>query len=379
MANRHGQRARGGRERDKNLQERLIMSDTGCQVHPMYATTALARRAARARFLRSTTLALIGWVLAAGLIAPASRASSEQSNPFRGAPLFVNPDSDASRQVRAWTNSRPRDAHTLEKIASQPQAEWLGGWLPDVQGYVHWWIQTKLQAAGDTAFFVVYDLPHRDCSGHYSAGGAGDGQAYRAWIDAVAQSIGTYPAIVIVEPDGIPDSACLAAAPRRERLALIRYATSRLAALPNTSVYIDAGRSDWRSSGATVGLLRAAGVAQARGFSLDVTGYATTRNELRYGHTIARALGGKHFVVSTSRNGRGPWSKRHVSSFQDLWCNERGRALGPPPTVHTGERLADAFEWILRPGYSDGYCNGGQRAGTWWPTYALELASNTRP
>jgi endoglucanase len=83
---------------------------------------------------------------------------------------------------------------------------------------------------------------------------------------------------------------------------------------------------------------------------------------------LAGALGGKHFIIDTSRNGNGPLS--------GAWCNPPGRALGTPPTTGTGEPIVDAFLWIKRPGESDGTCEGGPAAGRWWPEYALELARN---
>ena len=36
--------------------------------------------------------------------------------------------------------------------------------------------------------------------------------------------------------------------------------------------------------------------------------------------------------------------------------------------------LADALLWVKAPGESDGSCNGGPSAGTWWTEYALGLA-----
>ena len=44
------------------------------------------------------------------------------------------------------------------------------------------------------------------------------------------------------------------------------------------------------------------------------------------------------------------------------------------PTASTGDPNADAFLWIKHPGESDGACNGGPVAGTWWADYALGLA-----
>lgn len=307
------------------------------------------------------------------LAAPA-QAGDQRHDPFRGAKLAVIPDSDAAKQVALWRTSRPHDARELEKIAREPWAEWLGDWLPDVADHTRWFIRTYLAPQHATGFFAVYNLPHRDCSGHFSAGGVRNAAQYRAWIDQVAGAIGAYPAIVVVEPDGLPDAGCLSPARRAERLALEAYATRTLAALPNTSVYLDAGRSDWVAAGRMTYLLRHAGIAHARGFALDTTGYATTANELAYGRKIGLALGGKHFIVNTSRNGRGPLPASQYRQPTDVWCNQWGRALGPRPTWHTASRLADAYEWILHPGYSDGLCNGGAKAGTWWPRYALGLA-----
>lgn len=307
----------------------------------------------------------------AALAAPATAAASTAVNPFLGAQLFVDPFSDAANQARAWSASRPQDAQLMVKIAEHPWAEWYGDWLADPGAFFRNRLLTWYVPTATTAFIAVYDLPRRDCSGHYSAGGAHSPAAYRAWIRGMAAAIGAYPTIVVVEPDGVPDSPCLGRL-QGQRLSLIAYATKTLASLPNTTVYIDAGRSDWVPAARTVAMLRRAGIAYARGFSLDVTGYARTRDELRYGDRIGRALGGKHFIVNTSRNGNGPI--RHARTWEEWWCNTPGRALGAPPTTQTGDPLADAFEWVLHPGYSDGQCFGGAKAGTWWPSYALALA-----
>jgi endoglucanase len=136
------------------------------------------------------------------------------------------------------------------------------------------------------------------------------------------------------------------------------------------SVYIDAGHARWRSAASMAVRLRRAGVARARGFSLNVASFDSTRTEIRYGAAIARRLRTHtHFVIDTSRNGKGPAPGAG-------WCNPPGRGLGAAPTRRTGKPLVDAFLWIKRPGESDGQCNGGPGAGSWWPDYALGLARN---
>jgi endoglucanase len=110
--------------------------------------------------------------------------------------------------------------------------------------------------------------------------------------------------------------------------------------------------------------LQQAGIQNARGFSLNVSNFRTTADEIAYGRAIAGQVG-KPFVIDTGRNGLGPYG--------DEWCNPPGRALGRRPTNVTGDSRIDAFLWIKQPGFSDGPCSGGPAAGQWWADYALGL------
>jgi endoglucanase len=121
-------------------------------------------------------------------------------------------------------------------------------------------------------------------------------------------------------------------------------------------------------------VLRRAGVADANGFALNVSNFQTTAATIAYGRQISRLVGGKHFVVDTSRNGLGPLAKRLWKKPEDQWCNSPGRALGARPSTRTADPLVDAYLWIKSPGESDGTCNGGPPPGVWWPEYALGLA-----
>ena len=90
---------------------------------------------------------------------------------------------------------------------------------------------------------------------------------------------------------------------------------------------------------------------------------------MRYGTDLIARLGLEtHFVIDSSRNGNGP------AAGPDNWCNPPDRALGQAPTPDTDDPTLDAYLWVKRPGESDGPCNGGPPAGTWWPEYALDLA-----
>jgi endoglucanase len=279
----------------------------------------------------------------------------------------VNPHSNAAQTAAAWRAAgRLADARAMSKIAAQPQAIWFGDWNgPDPSGDVRAAVGSA-RAAGALPVLVAYDIPGRDCGG-YSAGGARSPGAYRAWIDGLARGIGSARAVVILEPDAIPELDCMTAADQRTTLSLLRGAVARLGANPGTAVYLDAGNRGWQRAGVIADRLRRAGVARARGFSLNVSNFDWTASEESYGTAISALLGGKHFLIDTSRNGRGP-------AGAGAWCNPAGRGLGRPATSATGSSLVDALLWIKAPGESDGACNGGPGAGVWWPTYALGLA-----
>lgn len=291
-------------------------------------------------------------------------------NPFAGAKLFIDPGSNAARQVAEWRTTRPEDAQQLEKIASTPQADWFTGGSGKAFRQQVAARTRQILAAEALPVYVLYNIPRRDC-GAYSAGGAENGAAYRRWIDSFATAIGKRKVAVILEPDALPDLDCLSKRGRTTRYALIRYAVDRLARNPLAALYLDAGNSAWQPPSVMAKRLRKAGVAEARGFALNVSNYQTTEASIAYGDQLARLLGRKHYIVDTSRNGLGPWDG------PEYWCNPPDRALGARPTVGTASSLADAYLWIKLPGESDGTCNGGPPSGQWWPEYALGLAQRS--
>jgi endoglucanase len=287
--------------------------------------------------------------------------SSAPGNPLAG-DRFFGPNPGAAQAAAQLEGHDPGAAALLADMASVPTATWVGAWDRDVTGVVRQRV-AEARAAGAVPVFVAYAVPGLDCGG-YSAGGTSSPQAYTSWVQGVAAGIGNAEAVVVVEPDALAQLCGDA----NQRLGLIRSAVQTLEANPGTHTYVDAGHSGWVPAGTMAERLRAAGVDEADGFALNVSNFQTTPANVTYGNAISAALGGAHFVVDTSRNGNG--------ANGGEWCNPGGRALGERPTAATGESLVDAFLWIKRPGESDGQCNGGPAAGTFWTEYALGLARN---
>lgn len=317
---------------------------------------------------------LTGVLFLVALVAlPSSSNAVSSVNPFSGAKLFVDPDSSAAQQIRAWGKTKPAYVVLLRKIASGSTANWFGDWNVNLASDVNDRI-VQIAKAHALPVFVIYNIPRRDCGG-YSAGGAKSSTAYRKWIDMFSSAVAKRKIALILEPDALSGLDCLSSSERATRLALIRYAVTRFTKYNRAAtVYVDAGHSAWQPADEMARRLMLAGIANARGFSLNVSNTQTSADSLNYGSMVSDLIGGKHFVVDTSRNGLGPLPESQWKKPEDAWCNSPGRALGARPTNNTGRPLADAFLWVKPPGDSDGSCNGGPPAGDWWLTYALGLA-----
>ena len=178
--------------------------------------------------------------------------------------------------------------------------------------------QMLVNRDGALPVFVAYNIPNRDC-GLYSAGGARGGDAYRRWIQAFAQGLNRRRAVVILEPDGLASSDCLPVRLRDERMVLLREAVQVLTAA-GAAVYVDAGNANWRQPEEMARMLRNVGIDRAQGFALNVSNFHGLAPNLAYGERLSRLVGGKHFVIDTSRNGAG------TANGND-WCNTQGQAL----------------------------------------------------
>ena len=287
------------------------------------------------------------------------------SYPFANQKMFVDNYSEAANYINSGSNTYPLDM--MRKVSLQPSAFWLGNWNSNVNSDTNNYV-TRARNQNTLPVLALYNIPNRDCGGY--SGGGSSAAAYPGWIEQVARGIGTTKAAVILEPDALAQmdiGGCLTDAAKSERYQLLKGAITTLKKYaPNTAVYLDAGNPTWIPSATMAQNLINAGVAAANGFALNVSNFATTDANRSYGGEVSAKIGNKHFVIDTSRNGYGP-------TADSQWCNPMGRALGAAP-IGFSSGLVDAYLWVKRPGESDGNCDGGGAAGTFWPQYAYDLA-----
>lgn len=310
-------------------------------------------------------------VTALGIIRPWEPGTP--SDPLTGRSLYVQPASPAALLTARWlSEGRVADARAMARLGDQQVGFWLTNHSRAALHAAHNLV-VAAAVRRQLPLLVVYDIPDRNC-GSYSRGSVSADRSYVRWVRQVAAAIGDEPAIVVVEPDAAAQAAsdCLPAGLIAGRERDLGAAITALRHDPNAAVYLDAGNSGWITDTNRLGtVLRASGVMTANGFSLNVASFETVSSSVAYGNRLSAALRGRHFVIDTGRDGRGPYEAAGASR---TWCNPPGRKLGPPPTTATGHRRVDAFLWVKQPGYSDGTCRGGPPAGVWWPAYALGLA-----
>jgi endoglucanase len=300
-------------------------------------------------------------------------------NPLTGVRFFLD------RHEKSWFSWRwllrtghPHQAAAMERVAVQPKFRWWGRFTrPRMPVKVRNYLKiAQCRDPGSVPLMTVMRHQGKQCGKGYTGGDRREDARARSFYRGFARAVREARVVIVFEPDALGTLECLAKTRRRARLRLMRYGIDRLSRLPNATIYIDAGASDWESAARTAKLLRRVGVSHARGFALNVTHYDWTASNIAHGREISRLIGGKPFIVSTAFNGRGPVHVRkrrgHRVLRLNVWCHPLKRGLGPVPTTVTGFAKVDAFLWVGRPGYSAGACNGGPaRVGAWWRDRAL--------
>jgi endoglucanase len=306
-------------------------------------------------------------------------------NPLSGATPFIDYQYGlANMWQRRLAGSHPAEAAALGLIAREPEVHRWGNWSgpdPGIQ-VSQYMVRTQAEEPGTVPEFATYwivDPPriHPHC-GHY-VDPAWRVRAYHNWVESLAAGVGDAHAIMFEEMDSLITVGCLSKHGLAVRLAMLRDANQILSQVPHLVVYEDAGAADGpQSAPYMASLLRRAGVSLIQGFFLNSTHFDWTLHEIQYGDAISRLIGGKHFVVNTAENGRGPLHpKDRVHHGNEVICDPAGRGLGPVPTFNTGYPNVDAFAWIANPGKSGGSCGRGMaKIGFFDPRLALELIKN---
>ncbi|MEK7499662.1 MAG: glycoside hydrolase family 6 protein [Patescibacteria group bacterium] len=317
-------------------------------------------------FLNSAATQMASVTASLGL-SPLFTKTMSYPNPFNGANLYHEPTGAAYMEMQRLSTVQPGESRELSIIANEPRAVWFGGWNTNVESDVRTVVNDAV-TQGTLPVLVAYAVPTFSCEEYVGKRTVVETN-YLKWMSQFAAGIGANKVIVILEPDAIAGRECLSDVGGESNL--MRKAIKILKTNPQTYVYIDAGHPYWNSVDRIVEKLKIAGIAEANGFSLNVSNFIGDKDVTEYGIAISKKVENKHFVIDSSRNGNGA-----TSDF--AWCNPRGRALGHVPSTTTGNTVIDAYLWIKQPGESDGTCNGGPEAGRWWQDYALELVRNRK-
>jgi len=308
-----------------------------------------------------------------GIVAQRTPATA---NPLAGHAWGVYKGS-ADQAWDPYVRSTGRQRALLAKIALRPKAKWFGDWIPNsrIKEKVRDYIANSTGGDPDVlvqmTVFRMVPWEHDACKRLPTRA---EQASYKQWTDRFAAAIGGTHVALILQPDG-PFALC---APRGSTLPsrLIAYSAKKFSALPHTSVYIDAGASDWPKDrpAESARFLVPAGVRYARGFALNSTHYVSTASDIDFGSRLVaelarRGLPGKHFVINTSSNGRPFDFSQARGSHPDnaKTCATKTETkcvtLGIPPTLAVGDpkwglsalnrararRHVDGYLWFGRP------------------------------
>jgi hypothetical protein len=350
----------------------------------------------RARLGRARA-AVITAALAVSVLAPSgpSFATPAASNPLANIRWgnYTGPADDAYNAYRAASGTTKT---LLGKIALRPRMRWFGAWIPNdkIHQKLADYIANVTQGhPGALVQLAIFRLLPTESQARTRLPTSAEQASYKQWIDRAAATIGSTHVLMDLQPD-LP---VWTHEPKGSKIALnlVHYAAQKFAALPNTTIYLDAGAADWQTVPQAVSMLRTAGIGLVRGFALDATHYDSNVHQIEYGAKIVSALSaagvkGKHFIVNSAQNGKpftyaaysGPdYDNAAVCASK---TSSRCVTLGVPPTTDVTNakwhltadartkagRYLDAFVWIGRPWLKD-------QASPWLQSRALQLARTT--
>lgn len=301
--------------------------------------------------------------------------------PTNGDPLeYVNwyvfgAQSSAGRAIAKY-RSKPSWAAALHKLAYSPGSGSYRFWMwnepaaslaATVEKYL---ADAELAQPDTTVPLSTYSLVHGSCEDPNAIK-----TRYENWITQLAKGIGNFRVVLYLEEDALIETHCLTSQQIAVRKSELAYAVKALSVDPHLLIYMDAGAPDsWVGPQTMARLLRQSDVKDATGFFVNATHNDWVTSDVHWGQEIAKLTGGKHFIVQTDANGRGPlMNKDRKDNGNEVLCNPAGRGTGPL-SWDTGYKYVDGFLWFNNPGNSDGPCGEGDPpVSAFWPTYAVGL------
>ncbi|GMG17018.1 unnamed protein product [Phytophthora fragariaefolia] len=272
----------------------------------------------------------------------------------------------------------------IELIAKQQVAQWYTDRVPDIPALAKSVVLPVCSDANQDTIpptVVVYGLPQKDCAHGFSTAGSNtNNDAYRAFLQQLADAAGNQEIVYVLEPDAIgllADGGCGSAKGYAENLVV---AMDILSQNPNAEMYLDVGYwtlSDDDQAAAVAKIVHAVDpTCKCKGISLNTSNY---RSNVKMATTCERFIkaSGRPYkcIVDTSRN--------FVSPLSDEWCNANWAGIGELPTANTGSEYVNRYVWVKPPGESDGECTGqsdrslpGPDASVFFPEHFIQLWNN---
>lgn len=328
-------------------------------------------------------------------VTPVQRANP--TNPLAGTEwgVYLN---RADPAYNAWSRFSQADKDRYALFPMIHKAKFFGGFIRDQDAYGKTREYIETSQAGDPGRLTIMTLFRMspwegEASILKRLPTAAEQASYKRFVTEMARAIGSEKVAVVVQPDGffakLAYEQWVKKVGRKKALLpsrLLAWTSRTLAALPNTTVYMDMGSEDWSRGNVapTVKFLKLVGVKYARGFSLNVSHKNYLDREIMFGKQVVAGLAklgirDMHFVLDTSDNGN-PFSGAEINgkgkpytppgdinpcaSLGDL--RKPGKictAMGVPPTTdvdnpawglapsvaRTAAELVDAYLWVSRP------------------------------
>src|SRR5687767_5751520 len=187
-------------------------------------------------------------------------ADAAAPNPLVGTKFFVDRMEPAYMEWARWKRQgEASKAETIWRLAREPRFRWFGRFTrPHMQKKVRGFLdRVQCDQPGAVPMMVVMRHQGKSCAGGYKAGGLAEDRRTMKWYEDFAQAIGDERVVIAFEPDSLGTLDCLVPSRRDDRLRMLRHGVEVFSRLPNATVYLEAGASDWEPATRTASQLRA--------------------------------------------------------------------------------------------------------------------------